>query len=168
MSKAEDTTHQALILAPRSFFRVELIRCLELLADIAAANQAWIEAAHVDGAAVTSPLRYRIIIRLPGYAGVHDAAMASVGKALGPDAYTAAVSEGAALDVDAAVAYAQRARGKRKTPAFGWDSLTPTEHDVVDLVAAGLTNPQIGERLLMSRETVKTHGRPCLHQARRP
>jgi DNA-binding CsgD family transcriptional regulator len=33
----------------------------------------------------------------------------------------------------------------------------PTERDTVDLVATGLTNPQIGQRLLISRETVKTH-----------
>ena len=35
--------------------------------------------------------------------------------------------------------------------------MTPTEHKVLDLVAEGLTNPQIGDRLLMSRATVKTH-----------
>ena len=28
---------------------------------------------------------------------------------------------------------------------------------MLDLVAEGLTNPQIGDRLLMSRATVKTH-----------
>ena len=38
-----------------------------------------------------------------------------------------------------------------------WSSLTPTEVHVVRLVAEGLTNPQIGARLLMSRGTVKTH-----------
>ncbi|HMK11492.1 MAG TPA: helix-turn-helix transcriptional regulator [Acidimicrobiales bacterium] len=36
-------------------------------------------------------------------------------------------------------------------------SLTPTEEHVVALVAEGLTNPQIAERLLMGRATVKTH-----------
>jgi DNA-binding NarL/FixJ family response regulator len=39
----------------------------------------------------------------------------------------------------------------------GWDSLTPTEVAVVDLVAEGLTNPQIAERLLVGTSTVKTH-----------
>ena len=42
-------------------------------------------------------------------------------------------------------------------PTVGWASLTPTESKVVELVAGGLTNPQIAERLLMSRGTVKTH-----------
>jgi len=36
-------------------------------------------------------------------------------------------------------------------------SLTPTEIRVVELVAEGLTNPQIGERMFISRGTVKVH-----------
>jgi DNA-binding CsgD family transcriptional regulator len=41
--------------------------------------------------------------------------------------------------------------------ASGWASLTPAEREVVTLVVAGLTNPEIGARLFMSRATVKTH-----------
>ena len=48
-------------------------------------------------------------------------------------------------------------RGPRKRPQLGWDSLTPTELRVVDLVVEGLTNPQIGEHLFVSRRTVQTH-----------
>ena len=48
-------------------------------------------------------------------------------------------------------------RGARRRPPIGWDSLTPTEHRVVDLVVEGLTNPQVGERLFVSRRTVQTH-----------
>ena len=47
--------------------------------------------------------------------------------------------------------------GERKRPSTGWASLTPTELAVVEQVRLGLTNPQIAERLLMSRDTVKTH-----------
>ena len=39
-----------------------------------------------------------------------------------------------------------------------WDS--PTELRVVALVADGLTNPQIGERMFISRGTVKVHVSP--------
>lgn len=48
-------------------------------------------------------------------------------------------------------------RGRRNRPSTGWDSLTDTEHGVVRLVADGLTNRQIGERLFVSRRTVETH-----------
>jgi DNA-binding CsgD family transcriptional regulator/tetratricopeptide (TPR) repeat protein len=48
-------------------------------------------------------------------------------------------------------------RGKRGRPQIGWESLTETERRVVDLVAEGLTNRQIGERLFISRYTVETH-----------
>jgi DNA-binding CsgD family transcriptional regulator/tetratricopeptide (TPR) repeat protein len=45
----------------------------------------------------------------------------------------------------------------RGRPAFGWESLTPTEETVALLVAEGLSNPQIGDRLYVSRRTVQTH-----------
>ena len=48
-------------------------------------------------------------------------------------------------------------RGPRGRPQSGWASLTPAEHAVADLVADGLTNPQIGDRLYISRRTVHTH-----------
>jgi len=48
-------------------------------------------------------------------------------------------------------------RGTRGRPQIGWASLTPAEHAVAGLVAEGLSNPQIGERLYISRRTVQTH-----------
>ena len=48
-------------------------------------------------------------------------------------------------------------RGSRSRPQFGWHGLTPTEHSVADLVAEGLSNPQIGARLYISHRTVQTH-----------
>ena len=48
-------------------------------------------------------------------------------------------------------------RGARRRPAAGWDSLTTTEWRVADHVAAGLSNPDIAERMFLSRRTVQTH-----------
>jgi len=39
----------------------------------------------------------------------------------------------------------------------GWASLTPSELQVVRLVAEGLSDPQVGERLFVSKRTVQTH-----------
>jgi DNA-binding CsgD family transcriptional regulator len=59
--------------------------------------------------------------------------------------------------MDYAVAYVRRARGSRKRPSGGWESLTPTELEVAHHAAAGLTNPEIGQRMFISRGTVKIH-----------
>jgi DNA-binding CsgD family transcriptional regulator len=51
----------------------------------------------------------------------------------------------------------RKRRGARKRPASGWEALTPSELEVVRLAADGLTNPEIGQRLFISRRTVQTH-----------
>jgi DNA-binding CsgD family transcriptional regulator len=42
-------------------------------------------------------------------------------------------------------------------PAFGWDSLTDTERRVADLVAQGLSNRQVANRVFLSAHTVAFH-----------
>ena len=77
--------------------------------------------------------------------------------ALGDGAADAAWSDGHDAEWRTVAALAQRNRGSRGRPTFGWDSLTPTELAVVELAATGLTNARIGERLLMGSATVKSH-----------
>jgi DNA-binding CsgD family transcriptional regulator len=40
---------------------------------------------------------------------------------------------------------------------FGWESVTEAEHSVINLVAQGLTNRQVGQRLFISPHTVDFH-----------
>jgi DNA-binding CsgD family transcriptional regulator len=108
------------------------------------------------GAAATA--RERIgLVRIPALARGHDEAVDATLQALGQKDFDAGWAEGSALSTDDAIAYAQRGRGLRKRPSSGWESLTPTEGDVVKLVAEGLGNKDIAERLFISPRTVQTH-----------
>jgi DNA-binding CsgD family transcriptional regulator len=76
---------------------------------------------------------------------------------LGVNAFDATWADGAALPLQEIVAYARRGRGERKRPTIGWESLTPTERDVVRLAGQGLANKDIASRLFISPRTVQTH-----------
>jgi predicted ATPase/DNA-binding CsgD family transcriptional regulator len=75
----------------------------------------------------------------------------------GPEVAARLVAAGRGQATPAAVQLARRSRGRRGRPVSGWSSLTPTESEVADLAAGGLSNPAIAERLVMSVNTVKTH-----------
>jgi predicted ATPase/DNA-binding CsgD family transcriptional regulator len=78
-------------------------------------------------------------------------------QALGDEGFRKAQTEGAGMPLADAAAYASRGRGIRRRPARGWDSLTPTELRVATGVTEGLSNPQIAERMFITRRTVTTH-----------
>jgi DNA-binding CsgD family transcriptional regulator len=143
--RAEDLHHEALALRADHGLWFACVDGLEALAAIAARSEAYTEAARLLGACD----RAREEMGRP-----RDA---SSREALGAEAYDAAWAEGRALGLREAVEYARRARGRRGRPSSGWASLTPTEQNVVRLAAEGLSNPDIGARLFMSRSTVKTH-----------
>ena len=87
-----------------------------------------------------------------------DEAIALLHEAAAIHAETGANADAAQVEtrlrqLDASPRHARPAR----RPTFGWESLTPMEHRVIELVARGLTNPEIGARLYISRRTVETH-----------
>jgi DNA-binding NarL/FixJ family response regulator len=130
--------------------------CLDALAEVAAGLEANEDAVRLFAA--TARARAEIgIVRVPPEEEHWTAIEARLREALGDEAYEAARAQGAELGTEAALQWARRARGPRARPPGGWESLTPTEVRVVELVAEGLTNPQIGERMFISKETVKTH-----------
>lgn len=87
----------------------------------------------------------------------HEGEVNAVRTALGEDDFASAWTEGAATSPEAAVAYAMKGRASRERPATGWDSLTPAERQVAELVGQGLTNPEVGRRLFVSPRTVGHH-----------
>lgn len=129
---------------------------LDALAEIAAGLDSDEEAARLLGAAAAGRKELgvaRWFAEAQHWGAIED----DVRSSLGETEYASARKAGAELGLDEAVAWVRRARGSRKRPAGGWESLTPTETKVVELVAEGMTNPQVAERMFITRATVKTH-----------
>jgi predicted ATPase/DNA-binding CsgD family transcriptional regulator len=150
---AEQRAHAGLAEITDAGLWAEVPDALELLGGFAIDSGSFAEGARLLAAATA--LHERMGQRC-WIAGEVEWDRAHAAAELGDD-FPRIATEGQRLDGPAAVAYARRARGERRRPSFGWDSLTPTELEVVRLAAAGLTNPAIGERLFISRGTVKTH-----------
>ena len=154
--RAGDLLHAALNTFLEHCLHRDAAQALETVGALAAAESRPALAARLFGAAAASrrafgsaPVppdqRWLAVIRRQAEA------------ALGAVEWTQAFAEGEALSETDAAGYAARGRGRRLRPALGWESLTPTEADVARLVVAGLSNPEIGGRLFMSRGTVKAH-----------
>ncbi len=63
----------------------------------------------------------------------------------------------AARQADAAAALIRKLGGPARTGAKGSSVLTKREAEVLDLLGYGLSNPEIGDRLYISRKTVEHH-----------
>ena len=113
-------------------------------------------AARQAGAAASVRTRLNCVPE-PGSLARLQAVRAQIADCGRSECWHAAWREGMALCLADAIAYTRRRRGPRDRPAAGVDSLTPTERDVAQLAAEGLTNPQIAARLFIARGTVKMH-----------
>ena len=156
VAEAEQHLHESLAAAAPRDFRPVTVSVLESLAHVASLTESPTEAARLL-AAVRAARELLGIVRWPPEPELWTGVENAVRTELGADAFAASSEEGDALSVEGAVEYATRARGTRKRPPRGWESLTPTELEVVRHAAAGLTNPEIGERMFISRATVKAH-----------
>ncbi|MDN5851683.1 MAG: LuxR C-terminal-related transcriptional regulator [Actinomycetia bacterium] len=153
---AEDLHHQALDVRTAASLWTFVVHSYDAIAGCAATAGDPLKAARVLGAsdaARTGMDHPRPPVEQPG----HDTLLARLRADLGAAELADAMAEGAALSRDDLHAYLGRSRAPRRRPVSGWGGLTRAEREVVALVAEGLTNPQIGARLFMSRSTVKTH-----------
>ncbi|OBI32144.1 transcriptional regulator [Mycobacterium sp. E1386] len=153
--QAERDLHEAVSLAERTGGHLYLPDTLDCLAALAAVTNPE-HAARLFGAAEALRQRHGTV-RFEVFQADYDASLAQAREALDPKAFEAAWAEGAALSTAEAISYAQRGRGARGRPASGWESLTPTELDVVRLVGEGLPNKDIAARLFVSPRTVQSH-----------
>jgi predicted ATPase/DNA-binding CsgD family transcriptional regulator len=154
--QAERDAHDALVIAAHTRGFLRLPDIVECLAGLVAGNGNHENAARLFGAA--DAIRQQIgVVRFAVYQAGYDAAVTATRAALGDSDFEAAWTEGAALSIEKAIAYVQRGRGERRRPDSGWESLTPTERDVVGLVSEGLSNADVATCLFISPRTVQTH-----------
>jgi non-specific serine/threonine protein kinase len=90
----------------------------------------------------------------------HDRCLARTREALGDGAFRRALEEGAAMRFDDAVALAsgRRTPGPTAADTHGDEvRLTRRESEIAALVAEGLTNREIAQRLVMAPRTAEAH-----------
>jgi predicted ATPase/DNA-binding CsgD family transcriptional regulator/tetratricopeptide (TPR) repeat protein len=87
----------------------------------------------------------------------YDADLELARRAMAASAFASALDGAAAWTLQEAATKALNGHNCNVRPTDGWPSLTETERQVAVLVADGLTNSAIGERLYMSLGTVKDH-----------
>ena len=153
---AEQHAHAHLDVCVEDNHRRDLADILDALAEIAAGLESQEEAVRLLAAAGRARAELGTVRWRPEHD--HWATLeASLRERMGETAFEAAWKQGAGT---------QHRRGHRLDPTRArleeaavrrLGVVTPTEAQVVELVAQGLTNPQIGERMFISRATVKVH-----------
>jgi predicted ATPase/DNA-binding CsgD family transcriptional regulator len=151
--EADSRIHAALAIAERRSFAPIQSDCLTALAEVSAGLESYEEAARLLGAADRANADLDGRTRWKHEQASVDALRTRLETEVGAQPY----AEGVGLTLEHAVALARRARGRRKRPSAGWESLTPTEVRVVELASEGLTNSQIGTQMFISGATVKVH-----------
>jgi DNA-binding CsgD family transcriptional regulator len=155
-TRAEDLLHSALNRQTRHDLKPDIAATLDALGALALDAESPSEAVRCFAAA--DALRAAIGLATRPFDEAERAPRLDRARdLLGDEIFEQHWTEAVNLPLGEMIEYVSRARGERKRPTAGWESLTPTERRVVGLAAAGLTNPQIAERMFIARGTVKVH-----------
>jgi non-specific serine/threonine protein kinase len=92
----------------------------------------------------------------------HEACEREGRERLGGARFDTAFAAGRAMSVDDGIAYALGEPGGGQVPTEEPALLTPRERETADLIAEGLSNSEIAERLMISVRTVETHAQSIL------
>lgn len=136
-----------------------ILQAAELLAWVAAGHGAPRRAARILGAneALWRPFGAYLLSFGP-YLERHERCLARARAALGKRAFEAELRVGAGLGLKDLAALALNEEPEQPaSPLAEPDILTAREREICDLVANGLTDKQIAERLVISPRTVQTH-----------
>lgn len=160
IEQAERDAREALAIAADTEAYLAVPDLIDLLAMLATAAGRYGDAAQLFGCA-TGARSHTDKARIKIYDDARDAAINTLRDTMSQKDFERRWEQGKALSMTDILAYACRGdtRGKSgpKRPSSGWDSLTPSEHNVIRLVSAGLRDKDIASKLSISPRTVHSH-----------
>ena len=154
--QAVEPLHRALSTQTQQGLLPEAIDTLQKLGEVALAGEAPSRGARLMGAAQAARQELGVVA-IPAHRDGPQALYEVGQQALGNEQHAAAFAEGETMTLERAIDYVRRGRGSRDRPARGWESLSQVQVEVAALAAKGLSNPEIAQRLFISRGTVKAH-----------
>ncbi len=158
LHRARDLLRDAIGELQPIYARVELVECFEELAHVAAATRQPQHATLLLGASRAIRESIGSIIASDEQAAL-DASLEDLRQRPGIERFTAAWNRGRNLSFEETISAARSG----ETPGVEEEStsplaiLTPREREVAHLVAAGLTNAAIAQRLVISTGTARIH-----------